>query len=152
MPRMRAVVQRVKEAWVEVDEKRVAQIGLGLLVLLGVEKGDGPKDKRWLAKKVAGLRIFEDENGKLNLSLKDLGGEVLVVSNFTLCGDCRKGRRPSFDQASPPEEARTLYEEFCQALENEGLKVQKGVFRAHMYVGLVNNGPVTLLLDSRKRF
>ncbi len=149
---MRAVVQRVKEAWVEVAGQQVSRIGLGLLVLLGVEKGDGADDTLWLAKKIAGLRIFEDENGKLNLSLKDLEGEVLVVSNFTLCGDCRKGRRPSFDRASPPEEAEALYEGFCTALQKEGLRVQKGVFRAHMYVGLVNNGPVTLLLDSRKRF
>ena len=149
---MRAVVQRVKEAWVAVSGEEVARIGRGFLVLLGVQKDDEAADISWLARKIAGLRVFEDEAGRLNLSLKEAGGEVLVVSNFTICGDCRKGRRPSFDKAAPPQQAEALYLEFCRALEREGLVVKQGRFRAYMQVGLVNDGPVTLLLDSKKVF
>ncbi len=152
MQEMRAVVQRVKEAWVKVNGQEIARIGKGLLILLGVEKGDGEQDISWLASKVAGLRIFEDENKKLNLSIKEIGGEVLVVSNFTICGDCRKGRRPSFDKAASPEEAQNLYETFCKSLRDLEISVKTGKFQAYMHVGLVNDGPVTILLDSKKVF
>lgn len=148
---MRAVVQRVKEARVEVEGREIARIGRGLLVLLGVEKGDGEKDVAWLSEKVVGLRIFEDSAGKMNLSLGEISGEVLVVSNFTLCGDCRKGKRPSFDPAERPELARRLCEELVARLREKGLPVQTGRFGAYMEVHLVNDGPVTLILDSRKR-
>jgi len=148
---MRAVVQRVKEARVEVEGREIARIGPGLLVLLGVEKGDGEKDVAWLSEKVAGLRIFEDASGKMNLSLGEVSGEVLVVSNFTLCGDCRRGKRPSFDPAERPDKAREPCERFAHHLREKGIKVQKGRFGAYMEVYLVNDGPVTLILDSRKR-
>lgn len=148
---MRAVVQRVKEARVKVEGEEIARIGPGLLVLLGVEKGDEEKDLVWLSDKVAGLRIFEDTSGKMNLSVGDVSGEVLVVSNFTLCGDCRKGKRPSFDPAEKPEQARGLCERFVSRLQEKGLKVRTGRFGAYMEVHLVNDGPVTLILDSRKR-
>ena len=149
---MRAVVQRVNEAKVIVGEKVVGAIGRGLLVFVGVGKSDTERDCEWLAEKVSGLRIFEDEEGKMNLSVKDVGGEVLVVSQFTLYGDCRRGRRPSFTEAAPPEEGRELYEKFINLLEKKGLRVEKGIFRAHMYVHLINDGPVTLLLDSSRLF
>jgi len=149
---MRAVVQRVKEAWVTVEGQVISRIGRGLLILLGVQKDDEAKDVSWLAGKIANLRVFEDQAGKLNLSVQEIGGEILVVSNFTICGDCRKGRRPSFDKAAPPEKAEALYEDFCKALEELGLTVKRGQFRAYMQVGLVNDGPVTLLLDSKKVF
>ncbi len=149
---MRAVVQRVKEAWIMVEGQVISRIGRGLLILLGVQKDDETKDISWLAGKIANLRVFEDQAGKLNLSIQEARGEVLIVSNFTICGDCRKGRRPSFDKAAPPEKAETLYEDFCQALEGLGLTVKRGQFRAYMQVGLVNDGPVTLLLDSKKVF
>ncbi len=149
---MRAVVQRVKEAWVTVEGQEISRIGPGLLVLLGVQKDDEAKDISWLAGKVANLRVFEDQAGRLNLSVQETGGEILVVSNFTICGDCRKGRRPSFDKAAPPDKAETLYEDFCKALEGVGLTVKRGQFRAYMQVGLINDGPVTLLLDSKKVF
>ncbi len=149
---MRAVVQRVKEAWVKIDTQEIARIGPGLLILVGVEREDGQQDLSWLARKVASLRIFEDGDRRLNLSVKDIGGEVLVVSNFTICGDCRKGRRPSFDKAASHEEARGLYEAFCKSLKDLGLSVKKGRFQAYMHVGLVNDGPVTILLDSKKVF
>ena len=148
---MRAVVQRVSEAGVQVAGREVARIGRGLLVLLGVEKGDTQEDLRWMAGKIAGLRIFEDETGKLNRALPEVGGEILLVSNFTVCGDCRKGRRPSFDPAEAPERARALCEALAQKLTEAGLSVKTGVFGAHMKVFLVNDGPVTLILDSRKR-
>ncbi|MCS7191367.1 MAG: D-aminoacyl-tRNA deacylase [Armatimonadetes bacterium] len=149
---MRAVVQRVSEAWVEIEGQEVARIGKGLLVLLGVGQVDSEEDAKYLANKVANLRVFEDEEGKLNKSVLEIGGSVLVVSNFTLYGDCRKGRRPSFTDAAPPEIANQLYLRFCDFLKAEGVPVQMGVFQAHMHVGLINDGPITLLLDSQKQF
>ena len=148
---MRAVVQRVKEARVKVEGEEIACVGQGLLVLLGVEKGDSEKDLVWLSDKVAGLRIFEDRSGRMNLSVEEVSGEVLVVSNFTLCGDCRKGKRPSFDPAEKPDQARELCERFVSRLREKGLRVRTGRFGAYMEVHLVNDGPVTLILDSRKR-
>ncbi len=149
---MRAVIQRVKEAKVLVEGEPVASIGRGFLVLLGVAKDDTEEDLSYLARKISNLRVFEDGEGKLNLSLKDVGGEVLLVSNFTLYGDCRKGNRPSFDRAAPPELAERLYLSLAKRLEEEGLSVSLGRFRAMMEVHLVNDGPVTLLLESKKVF
>lgn len=140
---MRAVVQRVAEARVEVEARTVGAIGRGLLVLLGVAPGDGPRQVAWMADKIANLRIFEDDAGKMNLSVRDVGGGVLVVSQFTLYGDAAKGRRPSFTGAAAPEIARPLYEAVADALGAE-----RGEFGAHMRVSLVNDGPVTLLLDT----
>ena len=148
---MRAVIQRVKEATVRMEGKEVARIGRGFLVLVGVEKGDGPGDLDWMAGKIAGLRLFEDETGRMNHDLSQVGGEVLLVSNFTLCGDCRKGKRPSFDPAERPERARELCEALVKALSQKGLSVKTGVFGAYMQVELINDGPVTVILDSRKR-
>lgn len=147
---MRAVFQRVKEAWVRVNGIEIARIQYGAMVLLGVERGDTEADAQFLAEKCAGLRVFDDSHGKLNLSIQDIQGEFLVVSQFTLLGDCRKGRRPSYTQAAPPEEGRRLYEHFCTLLKMKGFSVQQGQFQAEMDVGLINHGPVTLLLDSRK--
>jgi D-tyrosyl-tRNA(Tyr) deacylase len=130
----------------------VGRVGRGLLVLVGVARGDGPNDARALAEKVAGLRIFEDQEGKMNLSAADAGGGLLVVSQFTLLGDARKGNRPSFIEAAPPEEANSLYLAVCDRLREKGYPVATGVFRADMQVELVNDGPVTILLDSRKAF
>lgn len=149
---MRAVVQRVTEARVQVDGETVGAIGTGLLVLLGVARGDTPADAAYLAEKTAGLRIFEDGDGKMNLALADVDGAVLAISQFTLLGDCRKGRRPGFTDAAPPELADPLYNDYVAALRKAGLDVATGVFRAEMQVHLVNDGPVTLLLDSRKEF
>jgi D-tyrosyl-tRNA(Tyr) deacylase len=149
---MRAVVQRVTEAWVQVGEEEVARIGPGLLILVGVETADGPADVAYLAQKLAYLRVFAAEGRLMHLSLLDLGGEALVVSQFTLLGDCRKGRRPSFDLAAPPELAERLYEDLAAALAGYGVKVATGRFRQMMKVGLINDGPVTLLLDSKKSF
>ncbi len=149
---MRAVVQRVKRAEVRVASELVSQIGPGLLVLVGVSKDDEERDVRYLAGKITGLRIFEDQNGKLNLSVKDVGGEVLLVSNFTLYGDGRKGKRPSFDRAAPPEKAEQLYLLLAEQIAAEGVPVKTGRFRAYMEVELVNDGPVTILLDSQKVF
>jgi D-tyrosyl-tRNA(Tyr) deacylase len=149
---MRAVVQRVKEAWVRVAEEEVARIGDGLLVLAGVAADDGPGDVAYLAQKLAHLRVFAGEGRLLHLSLLDIKGEALVVSQFTILGDCRKGRRPSFDAAAPPELAEKLYEDLAAALAGHGLKVATGRFRQMMEVGLVNDGPVTLLLDSKRIF
>ena len=149
---MRAVVQRVSSASVTVDGAVVGSIGKGFLVLLGVEDGDMEKDARYVADKVAGLRVFEDEQEKMNLSVLDVGGAVLAVSQFTLCGDARHGRRPSFSAAARPEAAIPLYEGFCRMLREAGLCVETGVFQANMDVALVNDGPVTILLDSKKGF
>lgn len=143
---MRAVVQRVSEARVVVDGGRVGEIGRGLVVLLGVARDDAVADAARLARKVARLRIFEDEAGKFDRSLLDVGGEALVVSQFTLIADTRKGNRPSFTDAAPPEEAEPLYEVFCDALTELGVPVAKGVFGARMEVALVNEGPVTIVL------
>ena len=149
---MRAVVQRVREASVAVAGREVSRIGAGLLVLLGVGQGDADADATMLAEKVVNLRIFADDAGHLNLSALDTRGAVLVVSQFTLYGDARKGRRPSFVQAAPPAEAERLYRRFVEAVAASGLEVGEGVFQADMDVALVNQGPVTILLDSGKSF
>ena len=145
---MRAVIQRVSSARVEVNGEVTGSIGRGLLVLLGVGRGDSEKQAAWLAEKIGGLRIFEDDAGKMNLSMQDVGGSALVVSQFTLLGDCRRGRRPSFTEAAPPDEADRLYQEFVARLRALGIPVATGVFQAHMDVHLVNDGPVTILLDT----
>ena len=145
---MRAVAQRVSRASVEIDGERVAEIERGLLVLLGVKEGDGEEDAAYIARKVAGLRIFGDAEDKMNLGVGEVGGAVLLVSQFTLYGDCRKGRRPSFVRAARPDEAERLYEVTARKLREAGLDVQTGRFQAMMQVGLVNDGPVTILLDS----
>jgi len=149
---MRAVVQRVSEASVTVDGELVSAIGPGLLVLLGVARGDSEQDVRFLAEKTVHLRIFEDDRGRMNRSVLDRRGEILVVSQFTLLGDCRKGRRPSYNNAAPPEEANRLYELFMENVASHGVPVKGGRFRAMMDVRLTNQGPVTILLDSDKRF
>jgi D-aminoacyl-tRNA deacylase len=145
------VIQRVSSASVTVSDRRVGEIGPGLLVLVGMERGDGPADRDYIVSKVRDLRIFADEQDRMNRSVADVGGAVLVVSQFTLCGDVRKGRRPSFDEAAPPAEARLLYDDTVRALAATGLHVETGEFQAMMQVALVNDGPVTLLLDSRRR-
>ena len=149
---MRAVVQRVQEAWVRVAAEEVARIGPGLLVLAGVAADDGPADVAYLAQKLAHLRVFAGEGKLLHLSLLDTGFELLLVSQFTILGDCRKGRRPSFDAAAPPDLAEKLYADLAAALTGLGLRVATGRFRQMMEVGLINDGPVTLLLDSKKVF
>ena len=149
---MRAVIQRVTSATVTVDDRVTGEIGAGLLVLLGVEQGDGPTDLQYISGKIRDLRIFPDEAGKMNRSVLDTGGAVLVVSQFTLSGDARNGRRPSFAGAAPPQIARALYEEVVRELRAGGLRVETGEFQAMMQVALVNDGPVTILLDSRKTF
>ena len=149
---MRAIIQRVKEARVEVEGEVVGRIGEGVLVLLGAGKDDTEMDAEYLAEKITGLRIFEDAEGKMNLSVTDTGGGVLVVSQFTLYGDCRKGRRPSFDKAAPSELAEELYELFVREIRERGVNVETGKFRAMMDVHLVNWGPVTLMLDSKREF
>lgn len=145
---MRAVLQRVSRASVTVDGRITGQVGTGVLVLLGVGPDDGTAQVDWLARKIAGLRIFEDEAGKMNHGLVDIGGGALVVSQFTLFGDTRKGRRPSFTRAAHPSHAEPLYEAFCDALAAQGVRVGRGVFGAHMDVELVNDGPVTLILET----
>src|SRR5579859_6125041 len=149
---MRAVIQRVGRASVSVDGKIVGRIGLGLLVLLGVSRTDSEAAADYLAEKITGLRVFEDAAGKMNLSVADVKGAVLLVSQFTLYGDVRRGKRPSFDAAAPPEQARKLYEYLVERLRGLGIPCQTGVFQAMMQVELVNDGPVTILLDSEKGF
>lgn len=149
---MRAVVQRVSRAQVTVRQKITGQIGLGLLVLLGVGSEDTDADAIYLAGKIAGLRVFDDEQGKMNLSVRDIGGGILAVSQFTLYGDVRKGKRPSFDAAAPPEKARQVYQLFVEQIRVSGLQCEIGCFQEMMTVELVNEGPVTILLDSAKQF
>ncbi len=149
---MRAVVQRVSTARVEVDQQITGAVAEGLLVLLGVHRSDTEKDLTWMVDKVQHLRIFEDDQGLMNRSLTDVRGELLVVSQFTLYGDCRKGRRPSWNEAAPPELARSLYDQFIDCCRLRGIPVQAGVFQAMMQVSLTNSGPVTILLDSHKTF
>jgi D-tyrosyl-tRNA(Tyr) deacylase len=149
---MRAVVQRVKSASVKVEGKLVSEIGAGILIFLGIAHEDTTTEIEYIANKVANLRIFEDEDGKMNRSLLEMGGAALVVSQFTLYGDCRKGRRPSFIKAARPELANTLYEEFITVLEQQNIPTQGGTFQAMMDVELTNDGPVTILLDSDKQF
>jgi D-aminoacyl-tRNA deacylase len=149
---MRAVVQRVTSAQVSVADRVLSRIGVGLLVFLSVEREDASADLTYVATKVRDLRIFSDEHGRMNRSAVDVGAEILVVSQFTLSGDCRRGRRPSFDHAAAPDVARAMYEAFVTALHAMGLPVQTGEFQAMMQVELINDGPVTILLDSRKRF
>ena len=146
---MRAVVQRVSEARVVIDKETVGQIGRGLLVLLGVTQKDTAEQAEWLAEKIVGLRIFADADDKMNLGVTDIGAEVLIVSQFTLYGDCSKGRRPSFIDAAPPEIAIPLYEKFIEAVKGQGVRVATGKFGAMMKVELVNDGPVTLIVDSK---
>jgi D-tyrosyl-tRNA(Tyr) deacylase len=148
---MRACVQRVSSARVVVSGETVGEIGRGLLVLLGVAASDGDEDLRWLVDKVVGLRIFDASDGKMNLGLAEVGGELLVVSQFTLLGDCRKGRRPSFINAAPPEVAERVYEQFVAAARDRGARVATGRFRTHMEVALTNDGPVTIWIDSADR-
>lgn len=149
---MRAVVQRVSRAQVSVAGSVTGAIDSGFVVLLGVAQGDTPQDAIYLAEKICGLRVFEDDAGKMNRALAEIGGRILVVSQFTLLGDCRKGRRPSFDKAAPAELARELYEAFVAAVGEQGIATATGRFQEHMQVELVNDGPVTLLLDSRREF
>ena len=149
---MRAVLQRVTSAHVEVGGGLIGAIGPGLLALVGVERGDGPDDVEFIAGKIRELRIFADDEGRMNRSVADVGGQVLVVSQFTLLADCRKGRRPSFDAAAAPLDSRALYENVVTALRSSGVRVQTGEFQAMMRIHLVNDGPVTMLLDSRRRF
>ena len=147
---MKAVIQRVLRSSVTVGGESIAQIGRGLAVLLGVEKGDTENQADYLADRIAGIRIFEDECGKMNLSVRDVGGEALVVSQFTLAGDCRKGRRPGFDNAAPPEDAKQLYERFTDSLRGFGVPVKTGRFQAEMLFSIENDGPVTFVLESRE--
>ena len=149
---MRAVLQRVTSACVRVDGRVIGEIGRGLLVFAGVEKGDGAEDLAYVAGKVGDLRIFEDAAGKMNLSIREAGGAVLVVSQFTLCGDCRRGTRPSFDDAESPAAAKVMYEGLIDVLRARDVRVETGEFQADMAVELINDGPVTMLLDSRRRW
>ena len=149
---MRAVIQRVSEAYVTVDGKETGRIGKGFCALIGVEAGDTEKDAVYMAGKIAKLRVFEDENDKMNLSVQDVGGKVLAVSQFTLLGDARGQNRPGFTQAERPERANELYEVCCSEIRKIGVPVENGVFRTHMMVTLTNDGPVTILLDSHKMF
>lgn len=147
---MKAVIQRVSQASVAVDFVTVGEIGAGTLVLLAVENGDSEADAKWLAGKIVDLRMFEDSAGKMNLSLKDIGGSILAISQFTLAGSCEKGRRPSFTSAAPPDEGKRLYEEFVAQVRGLNVAVATGIFQADMKVSLVNDGPVTFILESQK--
>jgi D-aminoacyl-tRNA deacylase len=149
---MRAVIQRVSAARVVIDGQEYSRIGAGILALVGVEKDDTAEDAQMLARRIVELRIFEDGAGKMNLPVADVGGQILAVSQFTLLGDCRRGRRPSFDPAAPPDLARALYERFVIEIQALGVRVCTGMFQAMMDVELTNQGPVTFILDSRKRF
>ena len=149
---MRAVIQRVSSAGVTVDREKVGSIDRGLVVLLGIRSGDASKDAAWLADKIVHLRIFNDEQGKMNRSLADIGGEMLIVSQFTLYGDCRKGRRPGYSDAAPPQQAKQLYESFIDLVNGLGITTATGIFQAAMEVTIVNDGPVTLLIDTEKTF
>jgi D-tyrosyl-tRNA(Tyr) deacylase len=149
---VRAVIQRVSSARVRVEERVVGEIGVGLLVFAGVEKTDGPDDVAYIAGKVRDLRVFEDAEGKMNIAVGGASGSLLVVSQFTLCGDVRRGRRPSFDRAAAPEAAEPIYDNLIRELRSGNLKVETGEFQAHMRVELVNDGPVTILLDSQRRW
>jgi D-aminoacyl-tRNA deacylase len=148
---VKAVVQRVKEGQVRVDGRIVGEIGIGVVVLLGVEMGDGPAQAEWLAEKIVNLRIFSDPEGKMNLALKDVEGSMLAVSQFTLAGNCAKGRRPSFDTAAAPDEANKLYAYFMGKVWELGVPVQSGIFQAEMQVSLINDGPVTFILETPKK-
>ena len=145
---MRALLQRVRQGAVHVDGRMTGQTGPGYVIFLGVGRGDSQQDAAWLAQKTANLRVFEDEQGRFNLSLLDMKGSALVVSQFTLYADCRRGKRPGFEQAAPPQEAEYLYQEYVQLLRAQGIVVETGVFQAHMLVELVNDGPATFLLES----
>lgn len=149
---MRAVIQRVSQSNVQVNNKIVGEINEGLMVLLGVSLEDTLEDVKFLAEKIVNLRIFEDEQGKMNLSVKDVKGKILSISQFTLYGDCRKGRRPSFVEAAKPDQAEKLYEEFNKYIKNLGVDLETGTFQADMKVFLINDGPVTFILDSKKNF
>lgn len=148
---MKAVIQRVKSASVSVDDKIIGEIATGFLIFLGVEQSDTQDDLDYLVKKIIGLRIFKDDNKNMNLSIQDIGGEALVVSQFTLCADTSRGRRPSFIKAANPEEADSMYQQFCEQLKMNNLSVQTGKFGAIMDVSLVNDGPVTIILNSREK-
>ena len=149
---MRAVVQRVKSSKVVVKDEVVGKIGIGFNVLLGVEDKDEEKDLKYIVDKIVNLRVFEDSEGKMNLSIKEVGGEILAISQFTLLGDCRKGRRPSFIGASRPDEAKKYYDKFIEMVKRENINVESGIFQAEMMVEINNDGPVTILLDSKKTF
>lgn len=149
---MRAVIQRVQRASVTVEDKVISSINQGFLVLLGVEKGDVQEDIDYMVKKIVGLRVFEDSDEKMNLSIQDINGEIIIVSQFTLAGDVRKGRRPSFSNAMAPNEANDMYLEIVKQIKSFGINVGTGEFGAHMDVELINDGPVTILLDSRRKF
>lgn len=148
---MRAVIQRVSKATVTIDDVEVSRISKGMLVLIAASRGDGKSEIQWMAEKICGLRIFADDQGKMNLSVSDIGGSILVVSQFTLYGDCRKGKRPSYTNSAPPDEAKETYREFLAEIGKKGVPVKAGVFGAMMEVELTNDGPVTLILDSPEK-
>lgn len=146
---MVVVIQRVNKANVKVNGKSISEIKRGIVIFLGIEKEDNERDADYIINKISNLRIFEDSSGKMNLSIKDVAGEIMVVSEFTLAGDCKKGNRPSFDKAMPPKEAENLYKYFIEKLKSTGISVKEGVFRSFMHVSLINEGPVTFILNTR---